>query len=135
MFSLSHRDIVCGATSLSALSRLLDSGVECRYVSGSPKLHAKVYLFGNRAGVVTSANLTRLGLTSNIKVGVEIRGEPMKELAAWYEALWTKRAEPLTVKRIASLRHETEALRNEYRAFTNAEAFMGSLPVGPEDPK
>jgi hypothetical protein len=41
----------------------------------------------------------------------------MKELAAWYEALWIRRAEPLTVKRIAGLRHETEALRNEYRAL------------------
>ena len=117
MFSLSHMDLVCGATSLNALSLLLDSGVECRYVSGSPKLHAKVYLFGDRAGLITSANLTGLGLTSNVEVGVVIQGEPLKTLAAWYEALWRRRAEPVTEKLIARLRHETATLRREFRVL------------------
>ena len=119
MFSLATQDIVCGATSLDALSLFVSSGVDCRYVSGSPKLHAKVYIFGSRVGLITSANLTHPGLTSNIEVGIEIRDQTVKTLVEWYDRLWRERAEPLTMKLIARLRQETRAIRDEFRALQN----------------
>ena len=72
--SLSPMDIVSGAPSLESLALLLKSGVYCRCVSGGPRLHAKVYIFGDESAVVTSANLTRNALNSNIEVGIQLTG-------------------------------------------------------------
>jgi HKD family nuclease len=68
--SLSLMDIVSGASSLESLALLISRGVQCRCVSGGPRLHAEVYIFGAESAVVTSANLTRNALDSNIEVGI-----------------------------------------------------------------
>jgi cardiolipin synthase A/B len=46
------------------------------------KLHAKVLIVDDRDALVTSANLTGHGLTSNIELGLRVRGAPATELAA-----------------------------------------------------
>lgn len=45
------------------------------------KLHAKVLVVDERDALVTSANLTGHGLTSNIEIGVRVEGRPAEDLA------------------------------------------------------
>src|SRR4051812_46192509 len=77
--TLRRMDVVSGATSLEAIRDLVAGGVECRCVSKG-RLHAKVYIFGCQAAVVTSANLTANALDSNIEVGVQVKGNDVEEL-------------------------------------------------------
>src|SRR5436190_1168544 len=57
--SLLRMDVISGATSLESLRSLIESGVHCRCLSDGPRLHGKVYMFGDDCGIVTSANLTK----------------------------------------------------------------------------
>jgi hypothetical protein len=124
--ALSTIDIVCGATSLDSLATLTDSGVSCRFLSPNPKLHAKVYIFDEHSAVVTSANLTRRALDSNIEVGVQITGREAGELACWFDRLWNS-AEPLYAAQLLNLRQKTAALRREF-AFLRARCEIADLP-------
>jgi cardiolipin synthase len=45
------------------------------------KLHAKVLIVDDRDALVTSANLTGHGLTSNLELGLRVRGQPASDLA------------------------------------------------------
>src|SRR5271165_6596311 len=72
--SLVRMDIVSGATSLACLRSLIKAGVECSCLSRGPRLHAKVYIFGDQSAIVTSANLTTNALDRNIEVGVHVTG-------------------------------------------------------------
>ena len=56
-------------------------------------LHGKAYLFGNRddarAALVTSANLTRAGLFTNLELGLVQYDPPVAAKAvAWFDQLW-----------------------------------------------
>ncbi|MXY02777.1 MAG: hypothetical protein F4190_04935 [Acidimicrobiales bacterium] len=56
-------------------------------------LHGKAYLFGDaehaRAALVTSANLTRAGLFSNLELGlVDYSPNVASRAVAWFDALW-----------------------------------------------
>ncbi|RLI61611.1 MAG: hypothetical protein DRO93_03770 [Candidatus Thorarchaeota archaeon] len=57
-----------GASDIDALESLLDNGA-AMYSLGS--LHAKVYVF-DECAIVTSANLTRPGLSENVEYGIEV---------------------------------------------------------------
>jgi hypothetical protein len=46
------------------------------------KLHAKVLIVDERDALVTSANLTGHGLTSNLELGLRVQGQPARELSA-----------------------------------------------------
>src|SRR5690606_20860954 len=46
------------------------------------KLHAKVLIVDDHDALVTSANLTGHGLTSNVEVGLRVQGRPAADLAA-----------------------------------------------------
>lgn len=111
--SLSIMDVVSGATSLDALSVWLDAGVQIAVAEHSPKLHAKVYIFGDSDAIVSSANLTTLGLNENIEVGVALSGEPVHKLAQWYEKIW-RRSTPLKARDIDALREEAKDLRSKF---------------------
>lgn len=113
---LSPMDILSGATSLESVNSLIQTGVKCRDLSGGPKLHAKVYMFGNEVAFVTSANLTRSGLDSNIEVGVQLAGSAVRELTVWFDTFW-KKAKRLDVAKIAEWKQETAALRREFAAL------------------
>jgi hypothetical protein len=116
--SISPMDIVCGATSVSALRNHIEAGVECRRASTSPRLHAKVYIFGNDAAIVTSANLTTKGLNDNIEVGVELVGDPIRDLLTWFKQLWSN-ARRITLAQLSKWEQETAALRRQYVVLRN----------------
>ena len=113
LVSLVPMDIASGATSLETLRALIESGVECRSLSDRPRLHAKVYIFGNATAVVTSANLTANAFDSNIEVGVEVSGRHVEILTKWFDEFWSK-AHPLNVPDLADLSRQYSALRREY---------------------
>jgi hypothetical protein len=112
--ALSPLDIVSGATSLDALEKLVGWGVECRVQAPGCRLHAKVYLFGSEFALVTSANLTKSAMDSNIEVGVQISGSQIAALTRWFDELWDS-AEAIDAARLSRLRRRTEALRQEFR--------------------
>jgi phosphatidylserine/phosphatidylglycerophosphate/cardiolipin synthase-like enzyme len=60
-------DYYRGASDIEGIQTLLDAG---SLVKNCQRLHAKVYVFGTSAAVVTSANLTQRGLCSNYEYGV-----------------------------------------------------------------
>jgi hypothetical protein len=114
--ALSPIDIASGATSLESLRALLEAGVQVRILPNKPRLHAKVYIFGSAAAVVTSANLTQNALDSNIEVGVELTGDEVRTLADWHTKLWTV-GKPLSVDDVAFLQRSATQLRREYANF------------------
>jgi len=122
--SLSRMDIITGASSLESLRLLVKSGVRCRCVVHGPRFHAKVYIFGTQFAVVTSANLTRNALDSNIEVGVQISGVAVKELAEWFDSLWSSRAVPLKLEDIVQWERDTATLRAEYSALRKKASSM-----------
>jgi hypothetical protein len=111
--SLVAMDIASGATSLETLGAFINAGVECRFVPERPRLHAKVYIFGEEAAVVSSANLTESALDSNIEVGVELAGQDVKALIEWYEQLWAT-AQRIRLPVLLDLREKAAKLRREY---------------------
>jgi PLD-like domain len=57
------------------------------------KFHAKAYLIERtvspeKVGVIGSGNFTRLGLTQNVELNVELSREQAAHLAEWFEARW-----------------------------------------------
>jgi hypothetical protein len=110
--SLLPMDVISRATSLDSLRSLVDAGVECRCLSDRPRLHAKVYIFGEQYAVVTSANLTANALNHNIEVGVELTGGAVRELADWFDAFW-KKAPPLDVAVWTKWQQDNDGLRRE----------------------
>lgn len=67
------------------------------------RFHAKAYITHARLDVVGSAalvgssNFTRLGLTQNIELNVQITGQPVTVLQEWYEEHWDD-AEDVTLE-------------------------------------
>lgn len=60
-------DFAEGVSDIAALRHLLECGATVR---GIRNLHAKVYLFGSRRAIVTSANLTEAALNRNHEFGL-----------------------------------------------------------------
>jgi hypothetical protein len=124
--SLTRMDIVSGATSLDALKFFVDSGVQCRCISDGPRLHSKVYIFGDFA-VVTSANLTGSALDRNIETGVRLAGKAVGELANWFDALW-KSAKPLDTAQISEWQKQTAELKRQYARMREQAETIPDLP-------
>ncbi len=115
--NLSKMDIVAGATSLDSLKALIEAGVQCRCMpSHEPRLHAKVYLFGDQSAVVTSCNLTNNALQNNIEVGIHLSDKDVLPLIDWFTELWDSGIE-LTSEKVSGWQRETEADRIEYKAL------------------
>ena len=64
--------VSASALDIAALQRLVEASPTSRLVALS-NLHAKVFVADEKAAIVTSGNLTRAGLDSNIECGVLIR--------------------------------------------------------------
>jgi hypothetical protein len=111
--SLLRMDVISGATSLESLRSLIESGVQCRCLSEGPRLHGKVYIFGEQYAVVTSANLTKNALNSNIEVGVQLTGPNVHELSDWFDKLW-KKANSFGLAQVSKWQKETAGLRREF---------------------
>lgn len=127
---LSTMDIIAGASSLDSLTKLIAAGVQCRYISKGPRLHAKVYLFDDQSAVVTSANLTRKALDSNLEVGVHLSGTAATPLIGWFDMLWNK-ADKLDLAIIDQWLRETEEERTEYSVLRKRIEKHPLLSVGP----
>jgi len=125
---MSQMDIISGATSVEALHTLIESGVQCRVLLNHPqRLHAKVYIFGTRAAVVTSANLTKNALDSNIEVGVEVGDKNVYDLIEWYDRLWSQ-AQTLTLQQLAELQQKSEELRRDYAELKKKAKILPTIP-------
>lgn len=111
--SLSPMDLASGSTSIKTLRALIESGVDIRIVNYSPRFHAKIYMFGASAAVVTSANLTKSAFESNIEVGVEIGAKQTDELVAWYDSLWESAAD-LAIDDLSKMHKQIEKIRKQY---------------------
>lgn len=85
--------IVLGpATSPVHLQRLINrSNIHIRYFT-SPKFHSKLYIFGDKAAVVGSANLTQSGMNSNSEICVEIPrvDEAFDSLVLLFQSYWSQ---------------------------------------------
>lgn len=125
--SLTLMDIVSGATSLKALRALVTAGVECASLPNGNRLHAKVYVFGEDDAVVTSANLTKSALDSNIEVGVRVTGKNAQALRDWFDGLWSQ-AVSVGLAEIAKWERETDDLRAAYAALWKKARTKPTLP-------
>lgn len=77
-------------TNPDTLSRLLEkSGVEIRYFTGHA-FHPKVYVFGDKAALVGSANLTKSAIQTNQEVVVSIESKDARftELVSLFGDYW-----------------------------------------------
>jgi hypothetical protein len=128
---ISKMDIIVGASSLDSLTALIKAGVQCRYISKGPRLHAKVYLFDDQSAVVTSANLTRKALDENLEVGVHLSGVAATDLIGWFDTLWDE-ANVLDLAAIAKWLRDTEAERRAYSALRKRVEKQPALPTGLE---
>ncbi len=112
-------DFSAGVSDLSSLRRLLSIGAEVRGVRG---LHAKVYLFGDRRAVVTSANLTGSGLTGNHEFGVVSEAAPVLQACGdYFDALWAGCGPNLAPAHVTDWEVQVTAHR-----ATGAPGFVGS---------
>ena len=91
-------DFYAGVSDTAALRFLMDAGAQIRGVKG---LHAKLYLFGDRRVIVTSANLTEAALLRNLEFGF-IAGEPpiVGRCRAYFDDLWERAGQNLTVDQL-----------------------------------
>lgn len=133
------REFAAGVSDTSALRHLLDHGARIR---GIQNLHAKVYQFGSKRVIVTSANLTRKALQSNHEFGI-IAGDPeiLESCESYFDELWAKAAPDLKTARveewnrkvcIARLRGtppDLPGLRDEGRDVGLPEANPGVRPA------
>jgi hypothetical protein len=115
-------DIVSGATSLDALEALIRRGIECRFMPDVPRLHAKVYIFGDVSALVTSANLTISALDRNIEVGTVVDGDEVQALTTWFDEHWAS-ATPLALSRLETLRQQTAELSLAFK-FLRAKCHL-----------
>jgi HKD family nuclease len=92
-------DFANGVSDLSALRMLLERGAQIR---GIRNLHAKVYLFGDRRAIVTSANLTDAALSRNHEFGfMADDGRIIDQCRRYVEDLWNRAGEDLTHQQVA----------------------------------
>ena len=88
---------------IAALRELLDCGAAVR---GIRNLHAKVYVFGSRRAIVTSANLTEAGLSLNPEFGV-VTSDPTAIMECgdygirrYFDSLWRRGGKDLILDQV-----------------------------------
>ncbi len=88
-------DFAEGVSDIAALRRLLKGGATVR---GVKNLHAKLYLFGSKRAIVTSANLTQAALDRNHEFGV-VSEDPdlIAACRRYFDDLWGRGGDDLTI--------------------------------------
>ncbi len=96
-----------------AIAEAIRSGkIECR-VYRRDKFHAKAYFTHGKAavvgsfGLVGSSNFTFPGLSDNVELNVQIRGNDVRLLQEWYERHWND-AEDITPDILRTLERHTD---------------------------
>jgi hypothetical protein len=88
-----------GVSDITALRLLMKNGAMIR---GVRNLHAKLYLFGERQAIVTSANLTEAALRRNHEFGfVSKDAGIMNHCRQYFENLWSRAGQNLSAERLA----------------------------------
>ncbi|MBB4193769.1 hypothetical protein GGE45_004242 [Rhizobium aethiopicum] len=91
-------DFAEGVSDIAAIRSLLIAGARVR---GIRNLHAKVYVFGSRRTIVTSANLTEAALTRNHEFGlVSDDAEIISASTRYFDALWSRAGTDLTARQL-----------------------------------
>ncbi|MBS1903223.1 MAG: phospholipase D family protein [Bacteroidetes bacterium] len=98
------------ATGVSNLDALKEATVQGAKIFGVQGLHSKVYLFDDRAAIVTSANLTENGLSNNFECGI-YTSDPstIHDLLLYFRYLQSIAGMPLSVLRCAEWQSELDA--------------------------
>jgi HKD family nuclease len=128
-------DFAKGVSDIAALRRLLASGSSVR---GVKNLHAKMYLFGSKRAIVTSANLTEAALNRNHEFGIV--SEDTEIIAAcrrYFDDLWNRSGADLAIPQLDQwdktvTRHRAEGGRPNVPAGLGdfgADAGVLSEPV------
>ncbi|MGA2795578.1 MAG: phospholipase D family protein, partial [Roseiarcus sp.] len=87
-----------GVSDIAALRKLLNVGARVR---GVRNLHAKLYLFGDRRAIVTSANLTDAALSRNQEFGMVSQDRQIiADCRAYFDGLWERSGADLTVAQV-----------------------------------
>jgi len=98
---LLKEDIEKGVTDLDKFRVLKDTfGAEIRY---NNDLHAKMVIIDNSVAIISSANLTKKGLTVNYEAGVCLKDQYMiNKVAQFFNDIW-KESQPLTQQAIENV--------------------------------
>jgi len=89
-------DFASNVSSLEGLRFSVENGAT---VYGIRQLHSKVYLFDNRAAIITSANLTSGGLINNYECGIYLTDEiVIQNLHNYFDSLVLIAGEKLTIQ-------------------------------------
>ena len=98
---LIKEDIEKGVTDLEKFRVLRDNfGAEIRY---NNDLHAKMIIIDNSIAIISSANLTKKGLSVNYEAGVCLKDKNMiKEITLFFDDVWNE-SRPLTEQAIKNV--------------------------------
>ena len=97
-------DFADGVSDIAALRKLLNFGAPIR---GIRDLHAKVYVFGTRRAIVTSANLTEAGLSRNPEFGmITDERAAVRACRSYFDDLWQRGGHDLALERLVDWDHE-----------------------------
>ena len=92
-------DFFGGASDVAALELMLEKGGQVR---GVRNLHAKIYLFGRKRVIVTSANLTQAALVRNHEFGfVSEDHEIIRRCDEYFEKLWSRAGKDVSASSLA----------------------------------
>jgi hypothetical protein len=128
-------DFIAGVSDVSALRFFLDKGAQIR---GIRNLHAKMYLFGSKRVIVTSANLTDAALLRNHEFGF-VADEPdiVTHCREYFDRLWVQAAPNLSVTRLEDWEHRVaqcllEGARPTIRSGLTDEGINIGIPTSME---
>lgn len=96
-----EEDVKSGITDLDKFRVLTRLGAEIRY---NNNVHAKMVFIDSKIAIISSANLTRKGLSVNYEAGVVIKNQDkVKKALKFFKGVWDE-SEPLTEKMILEFR-------------------------------
>jgi len=95
-------DFLQGASSIETIAGLIEAGVKVKTRFG---LHAKVYLFDCKIGVITSANLTGGGF-QNIEWGMSFAYDECPDPFHNGKAMWQQLKELVTISELKEIQSE-----------------------------
>ena len=114
------RDFASNVSSLEGLKYSVESGAS---VFGIRELHSKIYLFDNRAAIITSANLTSGGLINNYECGIYLTDTvTIQSLHDYFNEL----------KRIAGEKLSVQQCEDWLQQLTQVEILNTSIPSLPD---
>ena len=126
-------DFADGVSDITALRKLLQTGAAVR---GIRNLHAKLYVFGERRAIVTSANLTEAGLCHNPEFGMVTKDPAaVRECRQYFDRLWGCARDNLRPDELRTWEREVaRQLVSGYRTDTTANLGDCGVDVGLVEP-